>query len=171
MRRTEETVRAQATGAPESWPGTPRAVFPSPRRLRDSRELRRVTLFLIAGGISAVITLAVTALLGQLAHQRFFLAAACGTELGILVNFSINDRVAFGDLPGRQRPLRVRLIRFHATCAVGQTLIYLLSLFFYTIAGWGQVFAQGLPIIAVTGVNFTLHRVWTYRRPSHARRG
>jgi putative flippase GtrA len=126
-------------------------------------ELRRLVAYLVAGGLSALITISVTAVLTNQEHAGFFWAAVVGTELGILVNFSINDRLAFRDLEGKARPLPVRVLRFHVTCALGQTLILLISLLLHDVAHWNSVFAQALPIGVVTVVNFLMHRFWTYR--------
>jgi putative flippase GtrA len=131
--------------------------------LRHNRELRRLIAYLIAGGLSAIVTLTITSTLTELAHQPFLWAAIIGTELGILVNFSINDRLAFRDLEGHHRRWIIRLLRFHVTCATGQSLILLFSLALHDLAGWRPVFAQGLPIIVVTAFNFIMHRFWTYR--------
>jgi putative flippase GtrA len=131
------------------------------------RESRRLVAFLLAGGVSALLTITVTAVLVDARHIAFFWSALVGTELGIIVNFSINDALAFRDLAGRHRPLLVRLARFHVTCATGQTLILLLSLVLHDVARWDSKFAQALPIGLVTGVNFLMHRFWTYRGSRH----
>jgi putative flippase GtrA len=127
------------------------------------RELRRFVAFLVAGGLSAIATLSVTSALTELGHQRFLGAALVGTEIGILVNFAVNDRQTFSDLAGHRRSLPARILRFHVTCATGQTLILLGSLMLYDAFHWRAVFAQALPIVLVTGVNFAMHRFWTYR--------
>lgn len=132
-------------------------------RLWRHREARRVRAFLVAGGLSAAVTLAVTAALTDLAHWPFAAAAVVATELGILVNFSVNDRMTFRDLPGHRRGLPLRLARFHLTCATGQSLILLLSVLLHDVAHWHTLTAQALPIGVVTAVNFALHRFWTYR--------
>ena len=132
-------------------------------QLLRHREVRRLVAFVIAGGVSALVTISVTAVLNNQAHIGFFWAAVAGTELGILVNFTVNDRLAFRDLEGRSRPFVVRLARFHVTCALGQTLILLLSLGLHDLAHWNSIFAQALPIGMVTCVNFLMHRFWTYR--------
>lgn len=137
----------------------------------SNRELRRVIAFLFAGGVSAVVTIAVTKLCFEVVVRdsgqlRFLLAALIGTEVGILVNFTINDRLAFRDLSGHQRRFPLRLLRFHATCATGQSLILLTSWALHDGAKLGTVVAQALPIVFVTGVNFALHRFWTYRGSS-----
>jgi putative flippase GtrA len=128
------------------------------------RELRRFVAFLVAGGLSAMVTLSVTSVLTDVEHQRFLWAVLVGTEVGILVNFTVNDRQTFRDLAGHRRSLPARVLRFHVTCATGQTLIVLCSLILYAALHWRVVFAQGLPIVLVTGVNFAMHRFWTYRQ-------
>ncbi|HKV86038.1 MAG TPA: GtrA family protein [Ktedonobacterales bacterium] len=133
------------------------------KRLLRQREARRVIAFLIAGGVSAIVTMATTASLTHFAGFSFLLASVVGIELGILVNFSFNDRLAFRDLSGHRRVLPVRLGRFHVTCALGQSLILLSSLLLHDALHWPGTFAQALPIALVTCVNFLMHRFWTYR--------
>lgn len=132
-------------------------------RLRSDRELCRVGAFLVAGGISALVTLAVTAALTDVWHLRFLWAAIAGTELGILVNFAVNDRLAFRDLAGHRRAFPLRLARYHVTCAAGQSIILLLSLLLYDRAHLPTMLAQGGPIVVVMAFNFLMHRFWTYR--------
>jgi putative flippase GtrA len=136
---------------------------PNLRQLWHHREVQRVAAFLFAGGLSAIVTLTVTSLLTELAHQPFLWSAIAGTELGILINFAANDRLAFHDLAGHRRPLPIRLARYHVTCATGQSLILLSALALHDLAGWRPIFAQALPIIIVTALNFMMHRFWTYR--------
>jgi putative flippase GtrA len=135
--------------------------------LLGHRETRRVAAYLVAGGVSALVTISTTAALEHLARALFAYAALAGTELGILVNFGFNDRQAFRDLDGRQRAWPVRLARYHLTCAAGQTLILLTSLALHDLARWPGVFAQALPIALVTVFNFLMHRFWTYRAAHH----
>lgn len=140
-------------------------------QLQSNRELRRVIAFLFAGGISAIVTMAVTKLfydivLRNIGPLHFLLAALVGTEVGILVNFAINDRLAFRDLSGHKRSLHIRILRFHITCATGQSLILLISWTLHDVVGLGTVVSQALPIALVTVVNFALHRFWTYRGSS-----
>lgn len=136
-------------------------------RVWQHREARRIRAFLLAGGLSAAVTLAVTAGLTDLARWPFVVSAVIATELGILVNFSVNDRMTFRDLPGHRRGLPLRLARFHVTCATGQLLILLLSVLLHDVAHWRTLTAQALPIGVVTAVNFALHRFWTYRGAAH----
>ena len=136
--------------------------------LLTNRELRRVIAFLFAGGVSAVVTISVTKLfydviLRNSGPLHFPLSAVIGTEIGILVNFAFNDHLAFRDLSGHRRRFPVRLLRFHITCATGQSLILLISWMLHDRAHVGTVVAQALPIVFVTGINFALHRFWTYR--------
>lgn len=138
------------------------------KQLLSNRELFRVIAFLFAGGVSAVVTITVTKLffdivLRNVGSLQFLLSAVIGTEVGILVNFAINDRLAFRDLAGHRRALPVRALRFHITCATGQSLILVTSWMLHDGAHLGTVAAQALPIVCVTGINFALHRFWTYR--------
>lgn len=136
------------------------------------REAQRLVAFLIAGGLSALVTLGVTSGLIEIAHTLFFWSALAGTELGILVNFSLNDRRAFHDLAGHRRSFPVRLLRYHMTCALGQSIILLSSVVLHNVVHWQAIFAQALPIAVVTGINFLMHRFWTYRgAPDSAQRG
>lgn len=129
-----------------------------------NREAQRLAQFLIVGGFSAVITLSVTSGLTEIAHVAFLWAAIAGTELGILVNFTLNDRFAFRDLQGHHRALPIRIARFHVTVGIGQSLILIASLILHDVAHWRPIFAQAVPIVLVTGFNFLMHRFWTYQR-------
>jgi putative flippase GtrA len=151
-----------ASAQQRALPNRRRPTIPAYGLMRH-REVRRVAAFLVAGGLSALVTITATAFLTDLAQARFLWSAIIGTELGILVNFFVNDRVAFRDLAGHKRALPVRLLRFHLTCALGQSIILLLSLVLHDMAHWSTIFAQALPIGVVTCVNFTMHRFWTYR--------
>jgi putative flippase GtrA len=134
------------------------------RTLLRNREIQRLAQFLVAGGFSAVITLSVTSGLNEYAHVAFLWAAIAGTELGILVNFALNDGFAFRDLEGHHRSFLVRVARFHVTVGIGQSLILGASLILHDAAHWRPVFAQAVPIVLVTGFNFLMHRFWTYRQ-------
>lgn len=163
-------------GAQSTLQVTPVAQLPNngrlPSRLNQllsNHEIRRIIAFLFAGGVSAAVTISVTKLFFDIVLRNigsplhFLLSAALGTEVGILVNFAINDRLAFRDLSGHKRRFPIRLTRFHVTCATGQSLILLISWMLHDIATLGTVVAQALPIALVTGINFALHRFWTYR--------
>ncbi len=146
--------------------------LPTPRRERTglvsrlaaNPESRRVVAFLIAGGVSALVTMSITQVALRWDGGRFLLAALLGTEVGILVSFALNDRFAFSDLDGHARSLLARLLRFHLTCAFGQSLILALSTALFDVVRWPSLLAQAVPIAVVTAVNFLVHRFWTYRR-------
>lgn len=133
-------------------------------RLYGHAEFRRVVAFLLAGGVSALVTMTVTQILLRMDGGHFLPAALVATEVGILVSFALNDRFAFADLDGHARPLPWRLTRFHLTCAVGQSLILAFSTVLFDFAHWPSLLAQAIPIAVVTVVNFVIHRLWTYRR-------
>lgn len=144
-------------------PASRRSPVQLAKRVLELREARRVLAFLVAGGVSASVTMTTTAMLTHFAGFSFLFASLVGIELGILVNFTFNDHIAFRDLSGHRRALHVRLERFHVTCALGQSLILLSSLALHDILHWPGTIAQALPIGMVTCVNFLMHRFWTYR--------
>ncbi len=162
---TDSTALTGALTPPAVVPavGARGATIARARALLLNREIRRIIAFLFAGGISALVTIGTTALVTDLTQARFVWSALAGTELGILVNFSVNDRISFRDLAGHRRAFPIRLLRFHMTCALGQSIILLLSVGLHDLAHWHQVFAQALPIGVVTCINFAMHRFWTYR--------
>lgn len=135
-------------------------------RLYMNPEARRVAAFLLAGGVSALVTMTVTQIVLHVDGGHFVLSALLGAEIGILTNFAINDRLAFADLDGHARPMLARLLRFHLACAFGQSLILVLSTILFDVAHWAPSLAQAVPIVIVTAVNFAAHRFWTYRRVS-----
>ena len=156
----------QPAGAPESEAAgmsVARGRYAGLRELAREREARRALGFVLAGGLSALVTLSLTSWLVEGEKQPFLISAVLGTEMGILVNFTVNDRLAFADLAGRQRHIAVRLLRFHITSAFGQGLFLLLSLVLHNLAHWPTLASQAVPAALVMGVSFTLHRYWTYR--------
>lgn len=135
-------------------------------RLSTNPEARRVAAFLLAGGVSALVTMTVTQIALHADGNHFLPSALLGVEVGILTNFALNDRLAFADLDGHARPMLARLLRFHLACAFGQSLILALSTILFDVAHWSPSLAQAVPIVVVTAVNFAAHRFWTYRRVS-----
>lgn len=154
-----ERVRSYEVATPSSRRGPVQLA----KHVLEQREARRVLAFLVAGGVSAIVTMTTTAALTHFAGFSFLFASLVGIELGILVNFTFNDHIAFRDLSGHRRALHVRLERFHVTCALGQSLILLSSLALHDLLHWPGTIAQALPIGLVTCVNFLMHRFWTYR--------
>lgn len=161
-----------------------------------SSLVQRVLLYLLVGGIAAVVNLFIFHLVyaalpfgfspadSLQQASRFGVAFVCGTEISIIVNFLLNDRLTFSHLAGHQRPWIIRGFRFHLTCFTGTALTFLISgaltlsgaaaaligMLSQLVAGsailsfGSATFAQAIAIAVVTAFNFSAHHLFTYRR-------
>jgi putative flippase GtrA len=133
---------------------------------------QRAFSYLIFGGFSALVNLAVFSLVYYWLPWpverlwQYAVAVAVASEVSILVNFFPNDAITFRRLPGHRRPLLVRCIRFHGTYLLG-TLLQLFLSFSLHLLGSPAVFAQALAIALVTAFNFAFHHIFTYGRITH----
>ncbi len=100
-----------------------------------------------------------------------YLAAPLSIESSVLSNFMLNDVWTFRHR-GAQAPFLLRLSRFHAVCALGGVVNYLVLLVIVAFLGWSDVLANLAGICAGVAVTFTLHSAWTWRERSlHPLRG
>ena len=145
-RRVAQAV-APALGVPAAGPQAPHL---------------RLPLFLVVGASGVVVNLAVLLLLVEGLQMWPLPAAAMATAVATLTNFSLNDRVTWGDrrLGGAQT--RSRLWRYGAVAAVG-LLVQLLLLSLLTHgAGLHYLLADLLAIGSATALTFGLHHRWTF---------
>jgi putative flippase GtrA/4-amino-4-deoxy-L-arabinose transferase-like glycosyltransferase len=126
----------------------------------------------LVGGAAAVVNLLCFSLLyykapidfgtGALAESLHYIVVfALATEISVIFNFMINDRVTFGKLPGHARSWILRCLRFHLTTLVGTLITFVVS-FALAHIGLLAVLAQMVAIGVAFLVNFTLHHVFTY---------
>lgn len=128
----------------------------------------RAFSYLLIGGCSMLVNLVVFSLIyyrvfwsvQQQWHYAFAFIAA--SEVSILANFFPNDAITFRRLPGHNRPLPVRCLRFHGTYLLG-TLLQLCLSFSLHLLGSPPLLAQALAIALVTTFNFAFHHIFTYR--------
>ncbi len=128
-------------------------------------EVVRILLFLIVGGSAALVNLiAVRELDAHAKFLPFWAISAIGTEISIIYNFALNDQITFRSLTKNSgRPIWLRCARFHLPASVGFTLTLILATSFHTFGRLSAVMSQAIAIIIVTGVNFFMHRFWTFR--------
>ena len=87
-------------------------------------HLRRSVRFAVVGGSGVVVNVAALYLLAHRLGVPKLAAAALATEAGTLNNFALHDRWTYADcLP--ERSLSARLLRFHASTALGAGLALL----------------------------------------------
>jgi putative flippase GtrA len=124
----------------------------------------QIVSFAVAGALGTLVSLACVWLF---AHQRLFpyiVYITIATEMSTLANFGFNDRVTFRSLARNGHPWMVRCLRFHSAVALGLLLTIGVSTGLHNLAHLEPIVAQLAAIVAAAGVNFTAHRMWTYRR-------
>ncbi len=128
-------------------------------------EVVRILMFLIVGGSAALVNLiAVRELDAHAKLLPFWSISAISTEISILYNFALNDQITFRSMTiNSGRPIWLRCARFHLPASVGFALTLILATSFHTFGHLSAVIAQAIAIIIVTGVNFVMHRFWTFR--------
>jgi len=131
-------------------------------------EVLRLASFLIMGGLAALVNLAGVWVFSRYTNLPYDLYIVLATEISLLCNFALNDRFTFHALAGSQRRWWVRCARFHGPSGVGFVLTLLIAYAAYHAAHLSPVSAQAVAILIVTLVNFSMHRLWTYRGSSQA---
>jgi putative flippase GtrA len=90
------------------------------------------------------------------------MAFIVGTEVSIVSNFILNDRLTFGDLHARS--WQARCLRYHVTSIGGVLLTLGSSLALLHLLHVPALLAQATALSIATACNFVFHRVFTYGR-------
>src|SRR5260370_22402277 len=117
---------------------------------RKCPGLRRVSKFLVVGGTGVLVNSLALRLLVQWAHRPLVPASALSAELGIVHNFSWNDRWTFG----RTRLSWSRFARFN--------LVSLGGLIITTGTLWVLVRHLGVYYLAANLLGITLSTAWHF---------
>jgi putative flippase GtrA len=88
------------------------------------------------------------------------MAFVVGTEVSIVSNFILNDRLTFGDLHARS--WQARCLRYHVTSIAGVLLTLGSSFSLLHLLHVPALPAQATALIIATACNFVFHRVFTY---------
>jgi dolichol-phosphate mannosyltransferase len=129
---------------------------------------QRLFSFLSVGGMGATVNIICFSSLYALLERRlhnpgaYFIAFLLATEISILFNFVLNDRITFRHLHSHKRSWQMRCIRFHTTSLGGTLLTFVIS---FLLLHWLHVpalFAQAFALIVATVFNFTFHHLFTY---------
>ncbi len=126
-------------------------------------EVARLISFLIVGGFGALVNLACVWVFSRYTALPYDVYIVLATEIALLCNFLLNDRFTFHALVGNQRPFWLRCVRFHGPSALGFVLTLLISYIAHHAGHLAPVLAQAVALLIVTFVNFSMHRLWTYR--------
>ena len=129
---------------------------------------QRLFSFLVVGGLGAIANLICFSafyypltrpLNGFLAYCIAFPTA---TELSILLNFVLNDRITFRNLKGHDRPWQVRCMRFHMTGVGGALVTFIISFSCLHLLHVPAFLSQGIALVTATIFNFAFHHIFTY---------
>ncbi len=126
-------------------------------------EWRRVIAFVVVGASCAIINLACV---WAFTHQHslpYVVYVTIATAISTFASFLLNDFFTFRSLVHAGHPWHYRFLRFHSAAALGAVLTVGLSTLLYHLLHMEPVLAQFIAIIVAAGVNFLMHRIWTYR--------
>ena len=130
------------------------------------KTILRLFSFLCIGGFGAMVNLlcfsGVYYALLEITNSfiAYGMAFAVGTEVSIISNFILNDRLTFGDLHARS--WQARCLRYHTTSAGGVLLTFVSSFLLLHLLHVPALPAQATALIIATACNFVLHRFFTY---------
>jgi putative flippase GtrA len=88
------------------------------------------------------------------------IAFIVGTEVSIVSNFILNDRLTFGDLHARS--WQARCLRYHVTSLGGVLLTLGSSFALIHLLHFPALPAQATALMIATACNFVFHHVFTY---------
>ena len=135
-------------------------------RTENYETIIRLFSFLCIGGFGAIVNLlcfsGVYYPLLEIANSfvAYGMAFVVGTEVSIVSNFILNDRLTFGDLHARS--WQARCLRYHVT-SIGGVLLTLGSSFaLLHLLHVPALLAQATALIIATACNFVFHHVFTY---------
>jgi dolichol-phosphate mannosyltransferase len=140
--------------------------IPHTHRVETYKMVVRLFSFLCIGGFGAIVNLlcfsGVYYPLLEVANSfvAYGMAFVVGTEVSIVSNFILNDRLTFGDLHARS--WQARCLRYHVT-SIGGVLLTLGSSFaLLQLLHVPVLPAQATALIIATACNFVFHHVFTY---------
>ncbi len=130
---------------------------------------QRLFSFLFVGGLGAVVNLICFSIVYNLLIQSinslvaFLIAFISATEVSIVTNFVLNDRITFRIFHSQTRSWQLRCVRFHIT-SIGGTLLTLgISFFLLHLMHVSALLSQATALLIATAFNFVFHHIFTYR--------
>jgi putative flippase GtrA len=136
---------------------------------RRAGLLQRLFSFLFVGGIGAIVNiLCFTFAYGSLlrftvALVAYFGAFLLATEVSILTNFVLNDRITFRHLHTSDLSWQIRCLRFHVTSIGGTVLTMGISFSLLHFLHVSALLSQAIALIIAAIFNFVGHHIFTYR--------
>jgi putative flippase GtrA len=135
-------------------------------RTETNEMVIRLFSFLCIGGFGAIVNLlcfsGVFYPLLEVTNSfiAYGIAFVVGTEISLVSNFILNDRLTFGDLHARS--WQARCLRYHVTSISGVLLTFGISFSLLHLLHVSVLPAQAAALIIATAWNFVFHHVFTY---------
>ncbi len=126
----------------------------------------RIVRVAAAGGLGVLAQTIVFEILGVwLGLIRPSTAVLIGAEFGIIINFVLSNRFAFGDR--RHTPLWMRLARFHIVIMGALVIQWLCVYLTETVtSNWFAIHAAYVTGLLISFVyNYTGYRLWVWKNP------
>lgn len=143
-----------------------------PQITRDRAETDKMVVqlfsFLCVGGLGAIVNMLCfsgvyySLLVLEVANSfiAYGMAFIVGTEVSMISNFILNDRLAFGNL--HTHSWQVRCLHYHVTSMAGVLLALGISFSLLHLLHVPALPVQATALIIATACNFVLHCVFTY---------
>ncbi len=133
------------------------------RLWRENPWEQRLPHFLLVGAMGTLVNCTALWVLARYAHWHYLLAGAAAMQLAVLHNFIWHDHWTFT----RQRSKDSRLVRLSRYELSTVTGLLLNGMILYVLVEWGRrplLFANLCGIAAGTLLNFSLSKLWIWRR-------
>lgn len=121
-------------------------------------EIRRYGVFLIGGGLGALLNLAVTYLLTEFLSVQYLVSYLFGCSLNIVFNFLFHQSVTFGVYDQKAR----RFLKSVLT-SIGAAFVIIILVYFFTEYLKLWYIASGVLAIGITSIiNYLFNKSWVF---------
>jgi dolichol-phosphate mannosyltransferase len=130
---------------------------------------QRLFSFLCIGGLGAIVNLLCFSIAysflmrSTLSFVAYAIAFIFATEISIITNFVLNDRITFRQFHNPGGSWKARCVRFHVTSTGGILITLGTSFSFLLLLHISALLAQAAALIIATAFNFVFHHLFTYR--------
>jgi len=133
------------------------------RLWREDPWEQRLPQFLLVGAMGALVNCTALWVLVRYAHWHYLLAGAAAIQLAVLHNFIWHDHWTFKRHRGKD-PRLARLGRYELSTLAGLLLNWIMLWVFVDWGRWPLLFANLCGIATGTLLNFSLSKLWIWRR-------
>ena len=134
-----------------------------------NRSAAEFAKFCVVGLSGVVVNIGFYLLLTRTLSISMHLASPVAIEASLLWNFALHDNWTFSRRR-TQAGFLPRLGRFHAVCALGGVINYLVLVLMVKLFGWWDIYANLLGIALGVAIKYAVNSAWTWQEPNVFRR-